>query len=49
MSHTNIKEEGNVTVSHKLRVDSLNLIERIKKQKQKKSGKTKALRKASDA
>ena len=36
MSHINIKEKGNVIVSNKLRVDSLNLIERTKNEKQKK-------------
>ena len=41
MSHTNIKEKGNVTVSHKLRVDSLNLIERIKNKNKKKAEKQK--------
>ena len=33
MSHINIKEKGNVIVSNKLRVDLLNLIERIKNKK----------------
>ena len=36
MSHINIKEKDNVIVSNKLRVDSLNLIERTKKTKNKK-------------
>ena len=39
MSRINIKEKGNVIVSNKLRVDSLNLIERIKNKKQKKAEK----------
>ena len=41
MSHINIKEKGNVIVSNKLRVGSLNLIERIKNKKQKKAEKRK--------
>ena len=38
ISHINIEEKGNVLVSSKLRVDSLNLIERTKNEKK---GKTK--------
>ena len=41
MSHINIKEKGNVIVSNKLRVDSLNLIERTRNEKQKKAEKQK--------
>ena len=42
MSHINTKEKDNVTVSNKLRVDSLNSIERTKKnEKQKKADKRK--------
>ena len=41
MSHINIKEEDNVIVSNKLRVDSLNLTEQTKNEKQKKADKRK--------
>ena len=43
MSRINIKEKGNVIVSNKLRVDSLNLIERIKNKKQKKKAEKREL------
>ena len=41
MSHINIKEKDDVIVSNKLRVDSLNLTERTKNEKQKKADKRK--------